>query len=76
MCFVPSLSAYLDIYKSETEQSKINVHISAVEQTLPTFLSQRERGGNHRQRVRVLKFCSTALQLLKPQSVNIVNVPC
>lgn len=60
---VPSpSSAHSDIYKSQNEQSKINVHLSSVEQTLPTFLSQREKGGkNHHQRDRVLKFCSTAL---------------
>lgn len=72
----PSLSAsYFDIYNSQNEQSKINVHISYVEINCPTFLFQKERK-KITTRQRWLKFCSKATQLLKPQSVNTVNVPC
>lgn len=62
LLFFPA--SYFDIYKSQNEQSKINVHISYVEN--PAHISFSERGwGNHHQRDTVLRFCSTALQLLK-----------
>lgn len=65
-CFVlfwsPLLLLLILTFISHNEESKINVHLSSVEQTLPTFLSQREkREKNHQQRDSVLKFFSTAL---------------